>query len=129
MDDGTWSNPDLVTVTGGSVGAEVGRMVTDMVKIYRTRKGAGDAPDHGLVIGIGAGFAFYLTRPREFNGPDPESKTTTDVVTYERKRGMHLGAAILGEVRAHRASSIAEAPPPTTVRPVPGTTGNATAPV
>ena len=38
LEDGTWSNPVFVTITGGSVGFQVGVQAVDLVLIFKSRE-------------------------------------------------------------------------------------------
>ncbi|MEO8822112.1 MAG: lipid-binding SYLF domain-containing protein, partial [Ginsengibacter sp.] len=38
LEDGTWSNPVFVTITGGSVGLQIGVQAVDLVLIFKSRE-------------------------------------------------------------------------------------------
>ena len=100
---GDWSNPEPVKISGVSVGAEVGRLTTDTVIIFRTRKAAekyGETPGN-LMLTVG-GFG-SVRRTSRFVGPP--SSSDEDVLVYERYRGLRVGAAVSGERRSGPSSA------------------------
>jgi len=57
QDDNSWSNPAFVTLTGGSVGWQVGAESTDVILVFKTRKGVDGIADGKLTLGANASVA------------------------------------------------------------------------
>ncbi len=92
--EGEWSLPQFVTLTGGSVGWQAGIQGTDVVLVFKTRKGV-----EGLLRGkftIGAD-ASVSAGPI---GRDAEAATDaslkSEIFSYSRSRGLFLGVSIDG---------------------------------
>ena len=55
--DGTWSNPSFITMTGGSVGFQVGVSSTDVVLVFRTQRGVDSIVRGKFTLGADASAA------------------------------------------------------------------------
>lgn len=110
---GEWGNPDPVTISGLSLGVKAGRMVTDMVLIYRTKKAVDRRTKDPFTLSLALGATVSLHFAAQFSGPDPDSATKKDVLIYEQKRGALVGAMIGGEVESYpsRTPLESKAPP------------------
>ena len=56
-DDSSWSNPAFVTLTGGSIGWQVGAQSTDIILVFKTRKGVDGIANGKLTLGADASVA------------------------------------------------------------------------
>ena len=116
---GEWGNPEPFEISGVSVGAVAGRYVTDRVLIYRTQKAADKHGVSSLSLGLSMQASGSLKHKNKLSGPEPDSKTKRDILTYERHRGILVGAAISGEHKWSRSPApVALKTPPTTDRNV-----------
>ena len=50
-DDNTWSNPVFITLTGGSLGWQIGAQSTDIVLVFKNRKGVDGITNGTLTLG------------------------------------------------------------------------------
>jgi lipid-binding SYLF domain-containing protein len=93
-ENGTWTNPSFITLTGGSFGAQIGVESTDIVLIFRNARSVRDIGDGKFTLGADASVTA---------GPvDRGSRATTDmtftseVYAYLDSRGLFAGAALEG---------------------------------
>ena len=56
-DDNTWSNPSFLTLTGGSLGLQLGAQSTDTILVFKTRKGVDGISNGKLTLGADASIA------------------------------------------------------------------------
>ena len=93
-DDGTWSNPVFVNLTGGSFGFQVGVQSTDVVLVFTTSKSVEGIVGGKVTLGADASVAA---------GPiGRQSSAATDigltaaVYSYSRASGLFAGVALDG---------------------------------
>ncbi len=53
-DDGSWSNPAFIALTGGSFGFQIGAQSTDIILVFKTRKGVDGIASGKLTLGADA---------------------------------------------------------------------------
>ena len=94
QDDNSWSNPAFVSLTGGSIGWQIGADSTDIILVFKTRKGVDGIANGKLTLGAGASVAA---------GPvGRQASVATDIVfkaevySYSRSRGLFAGIALEG---------------------------------
>ena len=94
QDDDSWSNPVFITLTGGSIGWQAGVESTDVILVFKTRKGVADITNGKFTLGADASIAA---------GPvGRHAEVATDiafqaeVVSYSRNRGLFAGVALEG---------------------------------
>jgi len=92
--DNSWSNPAFVTLTGGSIGWQVGAQSTDIILVFKSRKSVDGISNGKLTLGADASVAA---------GPvGRHTSIATDIVfeaevfSYSRSRGLFAGVAIEG---------------------------------
>lgn len=96
--DGTWSNPSFVTMTGGSVGFQAGVQSTDVVLVFRSRRGV-DSIVHGkFTLGADASAAAGPVGRSAQASTDAQLKA--EIYSYSRARGLFAGVALDGSVLA-----------------------------
>ena len=94
QDDSSWSNPAFITITGGSVGWQVGAQSTDIVLVFKTRKGVDGIENGRLTLGADASVAAGpLGRHTEVS---TDIKFKSEVYSYSRSRGLFAGVALEG---------------------------------
>ena len=54
QDDGSWSNPAFITLTGGSFGFQAGVQRTDVVLVFKSRRGVDNIANGKLTLGADA---------------------------------------------------------------------------
>jgi lipid-binding SYLF domain-containing protein len=90
----TWSPPAFMTITGGSVGAQIGVEEVDIVLIVLNQRGVQNLLRNKFKIGADAGLAAGPV------GRDAEASTDirmrAQILSYSRSRGFFAGATLKG---------------------------------
>lgn len=90
---GEWSNPAFVTLTGGSVGLQVGAQSSDVIMIFNTKKSL----EKALAQDFNLGGSVSGTAGPTGAAPVTGSSTLPDVYTYVRNReGLFGGVSLEG---------------------------------
>ena len=97
--DNTWSPPAFMTLTGGSIGLQIGGQAADIILIIRNRRGLEQLAGNQFKLGADASVAA---------GPvGREAEAATDlqfraqILSYSRARGIFAGVTVNGStVRA-----------------------------
>jgi len=106
QDNNSWSNPAFITMTGGSIGWQVGAQSTDVILVFRTRKGVENIANGKLTLGADASVAAGPVGRQASVATD--IKFQTEVVSYSRNRGLFAGVAFEGAgVTMDRSSNAA----------------------
>jgi lipid-binding SYLF domain-containing protein len=94
QDNNSWSNPVFITLTGGSLGWQAGVQSTDVILVFKTRKGVEDISKGKLTLGADASVAAGPV------GRHTEAATDltleAEVVSYSRSRGLFAGVSFEG---------------------------------
>ncbi len=94
QDDNSWSNPAFITLTGGSVGWQIGAQSTDIILVFKTRKGVDGIANGKLTLGADASVAAGPVG--RHTGIATDIKFEAEVVSYSRSRGLFAGLALEG---------------------------------
>ncbi len=94
QNDNSWSNPAFITLTGGSVGWQAGVQSTDVILVFKTRKGVTDIENGKLTLGADASIAAGPVGRRAEIATDIEFEA--EVMSYSRSRGLFAGVAFEG---------------------------------
>lgn len=94
QDNGTWSNPAFVTLTGGSFGWQIGAQSTDIILVFKTREGVDDISKGKLTLGADASIAAGPVGRHTSIATDIEFQA--EVFSYSRSRGLFAGVALEG---------------------------------
>jgi lipid-binding SYLF domain-containing protein len=90
----TWSAPGFLTLTGGSIGAQIGAQATDLVLIVMNQRGVNNLIANEFKIG---GDASVAAGPV---GRDAEASTDiqmrAEILSYSRARGLFAGVTLKG---------------------------------
>lgn len=92
--DNSWSNPAFITLTGGSIGWQVGGQSTDIILVFKTRKGVDGIENGRFTLGADASVAAGPLGRQAGVATDIEFQA--EVYSYSRNRGLFVGAAIEG---------------------------------
>ena len=91
---GAWSSPAFLTITGGSIGAQIGGQAVDLILVVQNRRGLEQLVRNQFRIGAGASVAA---------GPvGRDASATTDIqlraqiLSYSRTRGLFAGVSLEG---------------------------------
>jgi lipid-binding SYLF domain-containing protein len=94
--DGSWSNPTLITLSGGGFGLQIGVQSTDLVLVFKTARGVEQVLKKGGNVTLGGDLSVAA-------GPvGREAEAATDVqlkaeiYSYSRSRGLFAGVALQG---------------------------------
>lgn len=92
--DGTWSNPVFVTMTGGSIGAQIGVQSVDLVLIFKNSKSLTEINKSSFTLGgdlsVAAG---PVGRSSTAN---TDYKLEAEVYSYSRSKGLFAGITLNG---------------------------------
>jgi lipid-binding SYLF domain-containing protein len=94
QDNDTWSNPAFVTITGGSVGWQAGVASSDVILVFKTRKGVTDIADGKMTLGADASIAAGPVGRQASVATDIQFEA--EVMSYSRSRGLFAGVALEG---------------------------------
>ena len=94
--DGTWSNPSFVTLTGGSIGFQVGVQSADIVLVFRSDRGLESIVNGKFTLGADAGVAAGPVGRNASTATDGELKA--EIWSWSRARGLFAGVALDGAV-------------------------------
>jgi lipid-binding SYLF domain-containing protein len=91
---GAWSSPAFLTITGGSIGLQIGAQAVDLVLVVQNRRGLDQLLKNQFKIGADASVAA---------GPvGREASASTDIqlraqiLSYSRTRGLFAGVTLTG---------------------------------
>ncbi len=97
-ENGIWSNPSFITMSGGSIGFQAGVSSTDVILVFRTQRGV-DSIVHGkFTLGADASAAAGPVGRTAQAATDAQLKA--EIYSYSRARGLFVGAALDGSVIA-----------------------------
>ena len=96
--NGRFSNPIMVSITGGNVGWQIGVQSTDIVLVFTTRKSIEGITDGKLTLGGDASVAAGPVGRAASAATD--QNFTAEVYSYSRNRGLFAGISIDGSVIA-----------------------------
>ena len=94
QDDNSWSNPAFIALTGGSIGWQIGAQSTDVILVFKTRKGVDGISDGKLTLGADASIAAGPVG--RATGVATDLAMRAEVVSYSRSRGLFAGVALEG---------------------------------
>lgn len=96
--DRTWSNPSYISISGGSIGFQAGVQSTDVVLIFRTRRGVDSIVNGKFTLGADAAVAAGPVGRNAQAATDDQLKA--EIYSYSRSRGLFAGVALDGSVLA-----------------------------
>jgi lipid-binding SYLF domain-containing protein len=97
-DDGRFSDPIMISITGGSVGWQIGVQSTDLVLVFTTKRGVEGIADGKLTLGGDASVAAGPIGRSASASTDQDFKA--EVYSYSRNKGLFAGLSIDGSVLA-----------------------------
>jgi len=95
---GTWKAPTFVTVTGGSVGWQAGLQSTDLILVFRNRRGVESLLRGKVKFGVDASVAAGPVGRQASAATDTALKA--EILSWSRSRGLFAGIALEGAVVA-----------------------------
>ena len=94
QEDGGWSNPAFVSLTGGSFGFQIGAQSTDIILVFKTRKSVDGIANGKLTLGADASIAAGPVG--RHTGVATDLSFRSEVYSYARSRGLFAGVALEG---------------------------------
>jgi len=91
-ENGKFTDPIMISLTGGNVGWQIGVQSTDIVLVFTTKKGIEGIADGKLTLGAGASVA---AGPVGRAG-EAAAGVNAEVFSYSRNRGLFAGVALDG---------------------------------
>ena len=92
--NGGWSNPAFLTITGGSLGAQIGLQAIDLVLVIENQRGLQQLVKNQFKVGADAGVAAGPV------GRDASASTDiqmrAQILSYSRSRGLFAGVTLNG---------------------------------
>lgn len=89
-----WSNPVFITLTGGSVGWQIGAQSTDIILVFKSRKGVDNIMKGKFTLGADAAVAAGPVGRQAEAATDIELKA--EIYSYSRSRGLFAGISLEG---------------------------------
>jgi lipid-binding SYLF domain-containing protein len=93
-DDGRFSDPIFINLTGGSFGFQWGVQSTDVVLVFTTKRSIDKIASGKLTLGADASVAAGPVGRQASAATDPT--VSSEVYSYSRSRGLFLGVALSG---------------------------------
>lgn len=94
LDDGKWSDPVFITLTGGSIGLQIGVQSVDLVLVFRHKGMLTRVKNGDFTIG---GDASAAAGPvGRSTSANTDYKLEAEVYSYSRSRGLFAGISING---------------------------------
>ena len=94
LDDGKWSDPVFVTLTGGSIGLQIGVQSVDLVLVFRHKGVLTKVKNSDFTIG---GDVSAAAGPvGRSSSANTDYKLEAEVYSYSRSRGLFAGISING---------------------------------
>ena len=94
--DNSWSNPSFIKLAGGSWGLQIGISETDLILVFKNKKGVDGITGGKLTLGADASVA---AGPVGRSGSAAtDIKFDAEVYSYSRSRGLFIGIALDGSV-------------------------------
>jgi SH3 domain-containing YSC84-like protein 1 len=95
-DDGKWSDPLFVTITGGSVGAQIGVQAVDLVLLFKSDKTLMNIEKGDYTLG---GDVSVAAGPVSKNASaTTDYKLEAEVYSYSRAKGLFAGVTVNGAI-------------------------------
>ncbi|MEO7961003.1 MAG: lipid-binding SYLF domain-containing protein [Ginsengibacter sp.] len=94
LEDGSWSNPAFVTITGGSLGLQAGVQSTDLVLIFKSRETLENIGKGSFTLG---GDISVAAGPvGRSSSASTDYKLEAEVYSYSRSKGLFAGISLGG---------------------------------
>lgn len=92
--DGTWSAPAFLTITGGSVGAQIGAQAIDLILVVQNDRGLEQLVKNQFKLGAEAGVAAGPVGREAAAATDLQMRA--QILSYSRARGLFAGITLNG---------------------------------
>jgi len=92
--DGSWRAPAFITITGGSLGWQIGAQSTDFVLVFKSQKSVDGLLRGKFTLGADAAVAAGPVGRRA--GAATDTALQAEIYTYSRSRGLFAGVSLEG---------------------------------
>jgi len=92
--DGRWSNPAFISLGAGSFGWQVGAQSSDIVLVFKNRKGVDNIANGKLTLGGDANVAAGPVGRHTSAATD--GRLNAEIYSYARNRGLFAGISLEG---------------------------------
>jgi lipid-binding SYLF domain-containing protein len=93
-EDGSWSNPIFITLSGGSIGWQLGAQSADFVLVFKTDRSVDSVLADKLTLGVDVAAAAGPLGRRAQASTDMQLKA--EIYSYSRSRGFFAGLSLDG---------------------------------
>ncbi len=93
-ENGQWTNPAFVSITGGSLGWQIGAKSTDIILVFKTRKSVTNIMKGKFTLGADAAIAAGPVGRTAGAATDAQLKA--EIYSYSRSRGLFAGVSLDG---------------------------------
>ena len=93
-EDGSWSNPVFLSVTGGSIGWQIGAQSTDVILVFKSKRSIDGIINGKFTLGLDAAVAAGPLGRTASASTDAQLKA--EIYSYSRSRGLFAGFALDG---------------------------------
>ncbi len=90
----TWSDPVFLTLKGGSLGLQMGAQSSDLILVFKNKRGLTDLMHGELTLGAGASVAAGPVGRSALAATDV--KLRSEIMSYSRSRGLFAGISLEG---------------------------------
>ncbi len=94
--DGGWSNPVFLTLTGGSIGWQVGAQSTDLVLVFKTGRSVERILKNRGKLTLGADIGIAAGPVGREAAAATDAQLKAEIYSYSRSRGLFAGASFEG---------------------------------
>jgi lipid-binding SYLF domain-containing protein len=93
-EDRTWGDPIFITLTGGSIGWQIGIQSIDLVLFFHTKKSVDKVLQESFTLGVDVAVAAGPMGRQASASTDTELKA--EIYSYSRSRGFFAGVTLAG---------------------------------
>ncbi len=93
-EDGNWSNPIFITLSGGSIGWQLGAQSSDFILVFKTKRSVDSVLTDNLTLGVDVAAAAGPLGRRARASTDMQLKA--EIYSYSRSRGFFAGLSLDG---------------------------------
>ncbi len=93
-ENGQWTNPAFVSITGGSLGWQIGAKSTDIILVFKTKKSVTNIMKGKFTLGADAAVAAGPVGRTAGAATDAQLKA--EIYSYSRSRGLFAGVSLDG---------------------------------
>ena len=92
--DGRWGNPAFISLSGGSIGWQIGAQGTDLILVFKSQKSVENIAKGKFTLGADAAAAAGPVGRSTSAGTDVTFKS--EIYSYSRSRGLFAGVSLEG---------------------------------